>query len=139
MLLELFSGTIMPAQKDRIALEYVNDCKAKLNANPISVMIKGLLEADPTVRCVWHKQRSPRFLRRVPTAPLLTAVQNRMTCGQALQSAAFVAFEAAPPARVLTKHLTAPASEPPSKKSKTKVGSASVALHSSCLAIACMR
>ena len=56
MLLELFSGTIMPAQKDRIALEYVNDCKAKLNANPISVMIKGLLEADPTVRCVWHKQ-----------------------------------------------------------------------------------
>ena len=64
MLLELFSGTIMPAQKDRIALEYVNDCKAKLNANPISVMIKGLLEADPTVRCVWHKQRSRIFAVR---------------------------------------------------------------------------
>ena len=118
MLLELFSGTIMPAQKDRIALEYVNDCKAKLNANPISVMIKGLLEVDPTVRA----RTVAIFLRRVPTAPLLTAVQNRMRCGQALQSAAFVAFEAAPPARVLTKHLTAPASEPPAKKSKTKVG-----------------
>jgi len=119
VLLELFSGTIMPAQKDRIALEYVNDCKAKLNANPISVMIKGLLEVDPAVRCGTNGRE---FLRRVPTAPLLTAVQNRMTCGQALQSAAFVAFEAAPPARVLTKHLTAPASEPPAKKSKTKVG-----------------
>ena len=64
VLLELFSGTIMPAQKDRIALEYVSDCKAKLNANPISVMIKGLLEADPTVRCVWHKQRSRFFAAR---------------------------------------------------------------------------
>ena len=64
MLLELFSGTIMPAHKDRIALEYVNDCKTKLNANPISILIKGLLEVDPAVRAPTVANFCGAFRRR---------------------------------------------------------------------------
>lgn len=66
VLLELFSGKIMPAQKDKAALDYVETCKAKLNQNAVSVMLRGLLDINPFERSTAEQALRSEFFKALP-------------------------------------------------------------------------
>ena len=50
VLLEIFSDAIIPAEKDRDALQYVQACRDKMNTNQVSSILKGLLDFDKKQR-----------------------------------------------------------------------------------------
>jgi serine/threonine protein kinase len=66
VLLEMFSGKIMPAQKDKAALDYVEQCKAKLNQNAVSVMLRGLLDVNPFERSTAEQALRSEFFKNIP-------------------------------------------------------------------------
>lgn len=111
LMLELFHGTALDADKDKHALAQIEDVKAKLSDKPIPRLLKAMLEVDPEMRVSAEEALAmlPGVEKVVPQMPQTGAIYL-------------------PPAVALEADATTAApgkgSQRPSKRSKTASGGA---------------